>query len=65
MDQPKGIEVVKEGIRKLKFIQQLKKCEGTKTPKVELTVSVDGLAIQDPKTKKVLHQYPLQRYLLC
>ena len=65
MDQPKGIEVVKEGIRKLKFIQQLKKCEGIKTPKVELTVSVDGLAIQDPKTKKVLHQYPLQRYLLC
>lgn len=51
MDQPKGIEVVKEGIRKLKFTQQLKKAEGSKTPKVELTVSIDGVAIHEPKTK--------------
>ena len=35
MDKPKGIEVVKDGIRKLKFSQQLKKAEGTKTPKVK------------------------------
>ena len=35
VDQPKGIEVVKEGIRKLKFAQQIKKAEGTKTPKVK------------------------------
>merc|ERR1719507_199815 len=35
VDQPKGIEVVKEGIRKLKFAQQIKKAEGTKTPKEE------------------------------
>ena len=34
VDKPKGIEVVKDGIRKLKFSQQLKKAEGTKTPKV-------------------------------
>jgi len=65
VDQPKGIEVVKEGIRKLKFIQQLKKSEGIKTPKVELTVSVDGLAIQEPKTKKIQHQYPLHRISYC
>lgn len=51
VDQPKGIEVVKEGIRKLKFNQQLRKSEGTKTPKVELTISVDGVAIQEPKSK--------------
>lgn len=51
MDQPKGIEVVKEGIRKLKFNQQLRKAEGNKTPKVELTISIDGVAIQEPKTK--------------
>lgn len=51
MDQPKGIEVVKEAICKLKFNQQLKKSEGTKTPKVELTISIDGVAIQEPKTK--------------
>ena len=51
VEQPKGIEVVKEGIRKLKFNQQLRKSEGTKTPKVELTISIDGVAIQEPKTK--------------
>eukprot|EP00088_Acartia_fossae_P003656 TRINITY_DN11561_c0_g1_i1.p1 TRINITY_DN11561_c0_g1~~TRINITY_DN11561_c0_g1_i1.p1 ORF type:complete len:404 (+),score=126.70 TRINITY_DN11561_c0_g1_i1:248-1459(+) len=65
VDQPKGIEVVKEGIRKLKFSQQIKKAEGTKTPKVELTVSVEGVAIQDPKSKKIQHQYPLHRISYC
>lgn len=65
VDKPKGIEVVKDGIRKLKFSQQIKKAEGTKTPKVELTVSVDGVAIQEPKTKKILHQYPLHRISYC
>lgn len=60
MDQPKGIEVVKEAICKLKFNQQLRKSEGTKTPKVELTISIDGVAIQEPKTKtsaKVSHYF--------
>lgn len=65
VDQPKGIEVVKEGIRKLKFNQQLRKSEGTKTPKVELTISIDGVAIQEPKTKRILHQYPLHRISYC
>lgn len=65
VDQPKGIEVVKEGIRKLKFNQQLKKAEGSKTPKVELTVSIDGVAIHEPKTKRNLHQYPLHRISYC
>jgi len=65
VDQPKGIDVVKEGIRKLKFSQQIKKAEGTKTPKVELTVSIDGVAIQEPKSKKILHQYPLHRISYC
>lgn len=65
VNQPKGIEVVKEGIRKLKFNQQLKKAEGSKTPKVELTVSIDGVAIHEPKTKRNLHQYPLHRISYC
>jgi len=65
VEQPKGIDVVKEGIRKLKFSQQIKKAEGTKTPKVELTVSIDGVAIQEPKTKKIQHQYPLHRISYC
>ena len=51
VDQPKGIEVVKDAICKLKFNQQIKKSEGSKTPKVELTISIDGVAIQEPKTK--------------
>lgn len=65
VEQPKGIEVVKEGIRKLKFNQQLRKSEGSKIPKVELTISIDGVAIQEPKTKNILHQYPLHRISYC
>ncbi|XP_053204359.1 PTB domain-containing engulfment adapter protein 1-like [Panonychus citri] len=65
VDQPKGIDVVKEGIRKMKFSQHLRRAEGTKTPKVELTISVDGVAIQDPKSKKISFQYPLHRISYC
>jgi len=49
VDQPKGIEVVKEAIRRLEFTQQIKKSEAgsnVKTKKVEITVSIDGVAIQ-------------------
>ncbi|KAG0423619.1 hypothetical protein HPB47_000613 [Ixodes persulcatus] len=65
VDQPKGIDVVREGIRKLKFNQQLKRSEGTKVPKVELTISVDGVAVQDPKSKRIFHQHPLHRISYC
>ncbi|KAK0175302.1 hypothetical protein PV327_009062 [Microctonus hyperodae] len=69
VNQPKGIDVVKEAIYKLKFNQQLRKSEGTKTPKVELTISIDGVAIQEPKTKttpkRIMHQYPLHRISYC
>ncbi|XP_033217766.1 PTB domain-containing engulfment adapter protein 1-like [Belonocnema kinseyi] len=69
VDQPKGIDVVKDAICKLKFNQQIRKSEGTKTPKVELTISIDGVAIQEPKTKtsakRILHQYPLHRISYC
>ncbi|RWS31616.1 PTB domain-containing engulfment adapter protein 1-like protein [Leptotrombidium deliense] len=65
VDQPKGIEVVKEGIRKMKFNQHLKRAEGSKTPKVELTISIDGVAVQDPKLKKIMYQYPLHRISYC
>lgn len=51
VDQPKGFNVIKESIRKLKFNQQVRKSEGSKVPKVELTISVEGVALQDPKTK--------------
>jgi len=65
VDKPKGIDVVKQGIQKLKFNQQLKKSEGSKTPKAELTISVEGVAIQEPKTKKILHQCPLHKISYC
>lgn len=61
-----GIEVVKEGIRKLRFNQQLKKSEnGAKTRKVELTISIDGVAIQEPRSHTILHQFPLHRISYC
>lgn len=33
------------------FNKHIKKAEGQKPPKVELTISADGVTIQDPKTK--------------
>lgn len=33
------------------FTSQIKKSEGTKPPKVEVTISIDGVAIQEPKSK--------------
>jgi len=69
VDQPKGIEVVKQGVQKLKFNQQLKKAESgssnSKMPKAELTISVNGVTIIEPKTKEILHEYPLHRISYC
>ncbi|XP_072937482.1 PTB domain-containing adapter protein ced-6-like [Epargyreus clarus] len=68
VDQPKGIEVVKDAIKKLQFTQQLKKSEakdGAKCKKVEITVSVDGVAIQEPRTNNVMYQFPLHRISYC
>lgn len=65
MNQPKGIEIVKESINKLKLIKPIKKSEGSKIPKVELTISVNGVAIQEPKSKKIYCQFPLHRISYC
>lgn len=69
VEQPKGIEVVKQAVQKLKFNHQLKKAEsgssGNKMPKAELTISVNGVTVQEPKTQKVLHEYPLHRISYC
>lgn len=57
VDQPKGIEVVKEAIRRLQFTQQIKKAEGgnsTKMKKVEITISVDGVAVQVSFTQSLI-----------
>lgn len=38
---------------------------GAKTRKVELTISIDGVAIQEPRTHNILHQFPLHRISYC
>lgn len=50
----------------MRFSQQLRKSEtGAKTRKVELTISADGVAIQEPRTHNILHQFPLHRISYC
>ncbi|GAU88360.1 hypothetical protein RvY_01071 [Ramazzottius varieornatus] len=65
VDSPKGMEVVKAGITKMRFNAHVKRSEGSKISKVELTISIDGVAIQEPKTKKIMYQYPLYRISFC
>lgn len=68
MEQAKGIEVVKDAIRRLQFAQQMKKAEGganVKAKKLEITVSIDGVAIQEPRTQTILHQFPLYKISYC
>ncbi|XP_048876949.1 PTB domain-containing engulfment adapter protein 1-like isoform X3 [Brienomyrus brachyistius] len=65
VDQPKGTEVVKDAIRKLKFQRHIKKSEGQKIPKVELQISIYGVKILDPKTKDVQHNCQLHRISFC
>ncbi|XP_066491460.1 PTB domain-containing engulfment adapter protein 1 [Tiliqua scincoides] len=65
VEQPKGTEVVRDAVRKLKFARHIKKSEGQKTPKVELQISIYGVKILDPKTKEVLHNCQLHRISFC
>ncbi|XP_053774837.1 PTB domain-containing engulfment adapter protein 1 isoform X6 [Desmodus rotundus] len=51
VEQPKGTEVVRDAVRKLKFARHIKKSEGQKIPKVELQISIYGVKILEPKTK--------------
>lgn len=65
VDQPKGLDVVKESIKKLEFQEHLKRSEGEKIKRIELTISIDGIAIREPKTKQNVHQFPLHRISYC
>ncbi|XP_071788367.1 uncharacterized protein [Asterias amurensis] len=76
VENPKGAEVVREAVRKLKldtqgslrkihFNRQLKRADGEKPAKVELTISTMGVAIQDRQTKTRLHTFPLHRISYC
>ncbi|XP_029461837.1 PTB domain-containing engulfment adapter protein 1 isoform X2 [Rhinatrema bivittatum] len=65
VEQPKGTEVVRDAVRKLKFARHIKKSEGQKTPKVELQISIYGVKILEPKIKEVLHNCQLHRISFC
>lgn len=68
MDQPKGIDVVKDAIRRLQILQEMKKAEhgsNLKIQKVEITVSIDGVTVQELRTQKILHQFPLYQISYC
>lgn len=65
VDNAKGTDIVKDAIRKRKFNKHIRKAEGQKTPRVELTISADGVTVQDPKSKACMHQYPLHRISYC
>lgn len=65
VEQPKGTEIVKDAVRKLKFARHIKKSEGQKTPKVELQISIYGVKILEPKSKEVLHNCQLHRISFC
>ncbi|KAK6325578.1 PTB domain-containing engulfment adapter protein 1 isoform X2 [Coregonus clupeaformis] len=65
VDQPKGTDVVRVAVRKLKFQRHIKKSEGHKTPKVELQVSIYGVKLLDPKTRDVQHNCQLHRISFC
>ena len=51
VDDPRGMDVVRQAMQKLKFSRHIKRSEGTKPPKVDLTINVDGLQIIDQRTK--------------
>uniref|UniRef100_A0A8C7CAI2 PTB domain-containing engulfment adapter protein 1 n=1 Tax=Oncorhynchus kisutch TaxID=8019 RepID=A0A8C7CAI2_ONCKI len=65
VDQPKGTDVIRIAVRKLKFQRHIKKSEGHKTPKVELQVSIYGVKLLDPKTRDVQHNCQLHRISFC
>ncbi|XP_049335290.1 PTB domain-containing engulfment adapter protein 1 isoform X2 [Astyanax mexicanus] len=65
VDQPKGTDVVRVAVRKLKFQRHIKKSEGQKLPKVELQISIYGVKILDPKTKEIQHNCQLHRMSFC
>jgi hypothetical protein len=65
VDQPKGLDTVRESIKKLEFQEHLKRSEGAKIRRIELTISIGGVAIREPKTKHNIHQFPLHRISYC
>ena len=51
VDDVRGMDVVRQAMQKLKFSRHIKRSEGSKPPKVDLTINVNGLQIVDQRTK--------------
>uniref|UniRef100_H2Z2D8 PID domain-containing protein n=1 Tax=Ciona savignyi TaxID=51511 RepID=H2Z2D8_CIOSA len=62
---PRGIDVVNDALQKLKFSRHIKRTEGAKPPKVELSINIHGVKITDNRTKVDLHDIPLHRVSFC
>ncbi|XP_078453464.1 uncharacterized protein LOC144720543 [Lampetra planeri] len=65
VDQPKGSDIVKDAVNKLKFTRHIKKAEGQKLQKVELHISVHIVRIVQQKSKELLHSIPLNHISFC
>ncbi|XP_071943468.1 PTB domain-containing engulfment adapter protein 1-like isoform X2 [Antedon mediterranea] len=65
VDRAKGADLVKESVKKLKFNRHLKRSEGVKPRKVELTISANGVALQDRASHEKLYTFPLHRISYC
>jgi len=49
VSDPKGVEIVKDALHKIKFSRDIKRTEGNKPTKVFLGVSVDSLRLTNAK----------------
>lgn len=65
VDYPKGLDIVRESIKKLEFQEHLRRSQGQKIRTVELAISIDGIALRDPKTKIATNEFPLHRISYC
>uniref|UniRef100_T2M3D6 PTB domain-containing engulfment adapter protein 1 n=1 Tax=Hydra vulgaris TaxID=6087 RepID=T2M3D6_HYDVU len=69
VQKSKGVEVIKEAIRKLKIAHQLKKSEAgikeSKLMKVEIHISMNWIKIINSKSKVMVCNRPLHRVSYC
>lgn len=69
VEKPKGVEVVKDAVRKINIARQVRvsevgnKC--SKLQKVEIHISIEALKVIDPKTRIMICNRPLHRVSYC
>eukprot|EP00795_Rhopilema_esculentum_P014042 gene14042-5021_t len=69
VEAPRGIEIIKDAIKKIQFQHEIKKSEagkkGSKLQKVEIWISIDVIKVINIKNKEVITQKPLHRISYC